>query len=63
MINSATFIGEPLPFYDVCRIYPPKVRDVVANPKFSVYLKIITITQDELAEENKKISKGLDLGN
>ena len=63
MINSATFIGEPLPFQDVCRIYPPKIRDVVANPKFSVYLKIITITQDELAEENKKISKGLDLGN
>jgi hypothetical protein len=54
MINAATFIGEPVSFLGLCWIYPPKVKDIVANQKFSTYLRILTITQEELIEENKK---------
>jgi hypothetical protein len=37
MINAAVFIGEPLFFRDKIKIYPPKVKDVIANPKFGLY--------------------------
>ena len=54
MINAATLIGEPLSFKNICLIYPPKVKDVVANPAFHTYYKVLTLTQDELVEECKK---------
>lgn len=48
MIDAAIFIGEPLGFKGICKIYPPKVRDVVANTDFSIYLKILTLTEEDI---------------
>lgn len=48
MINAAVLIGEPLNFKDICKIYPPKVKDVVANPNFSAYLKILTLSEEDI---------------
>jgi len=33
MIDPTVFIGEPLEFGTVCKVYPPKVKDVITNPK------------------------------
>jgi hypothetical protein len=46
MIDPATFICEPTNFQNICKIYPPKVKDVVANDEFSIYLKLLTITKN-----------------
>jgi hypothetical protein len=63
MINAATFIGEPLSFKNVCLIYPPKVKDVVANPAFHTYFRVLTLTQEELVEESRKANAGKDVEN
>ena len=51
MNNPAVFIGLPLLFKDTLAIYPPKVADVVGDPAFSQYLRILTISHDDILEE------------
>lgn len=51
MINSHTFIGEPQNFKGICKIYPPKVRDVVALDSFPRYQTLFTLSQEELHDE------------
>ena len=50
MINDKIFLGFPIDFKDVCKIYPPKVNDVVGNEKFDIYRSLFTMTQEELDE-------------
>ena len=62
MINAATLIGEPI-YFNGIKIYPPKVKDVVANPDFSTFLKLLTIsTEDvqELCKDEKRIPTTLE---
>ena len=58
MINPATFIGRPLNFRYRCKIYPPTVEQVITNPRFGQFQKILTISQediiDELSQKNSK---------
>ena len=51
MINSVTFIGEPLDFNGKLKIYPPRVKDVVTNPNFGVFYKILTMNQEDIRDE------------
>jgi hypothetical protein len=44
MNNPAVFIKEPLCFKDKFKVYPPSVRDVVGNPRYAQYLKLLTIS-------------------
>jgi hypothetical protein len=48
MINDKIFLGFPIEFEDICKIYPPTVNDVVSNKDFSIYQALFTITQEEL---------------
>ena len=50
MINEKVFLGLPIEFKDICRIYPPKVNDVVGNDDFMIYQSLFTITQEDLDE-------------
>jgi hypothetical protein len=50
MINDKVFLGLPINFEDICRIYPPKVNDVVGNDDFMIYQSLFTITQEDLDE-------------
>jgi len=50
MINDRIFLGYPISFKDVCKIYPPTVNDVVGNEDFAIYQSLFTITQEELDE-------------
>ena len=54
MIDARVFIQEPTPFEQICKIYPPSVREVVIEDNFSLYLRLLTITQEELEESAKK---------
>ena len=62
MNNPAVFIKEPLNFKNKFKIYPPSVRDVVSNPKYAQYQKLLTFSQDDIqAELAKKIKEGESL--
>ena len=51
MIDPSILIGEPLVFQGKLKIYPPRVKDVATNPNFNIYLKTLTVTQEELRDE------------
>jgi hypothetical protein len=51
MINPNILLGLPLDFKGRLKIYPPTVNDVVANPDFNIFYKILTITTDDIREE------------
>ena len=53
MIKPAFFIGEPLPFNDDIKIYPPKVKDVVTGFDYNVFYRLLTMTQDDVNDETK----------
>ena len=61
-MNAATFIGEPLFFKNNIKVYPPKVKDVIANPHYQAYVTIFTTSQEDiwdmLAEKDGKEADG-----
>ena len=48
MINDKVFLGFPLEFKDICKVYPPTVNDVSGNKYFHIYQSLFTMTQEEL---------------
>ena len=54
MNNPAVFIKEPLSFKNKIKVYPPSVRDVISNSKFGQYLKILTLTQEDIQDSFKQ---------
>lgn len=61
MSNAAFFIGAPVQFKSGISIYPPYVKDIINNPRFGLYEKVLTYAQeeieDELVETGEKIDK------
>ena len=51
MIDPAVFINAPLLFDKELYIYPPSVREVITNPNFNIYYKVLTLTQEEIQDE------------
>ena len=58
-MNDCFFLGYPVEFKHICLIYPPKVKDVVANTSYGMYNKILTLSQEEI--EDEFVEKGWDL--
>ena len=51
MIDEKFFLGFPKNYKNLCKIYPPQVKDVIGNDKFPLYKKILTLSQEELEDE------------
>lgn len=58
MINEHFFLKLPVNFQNKCVIYPPSVNDVISEENFNFYLKLLTISQEEI--EDIYNEKGLD---
>ena len=54
MIDDRVLLGFPIPFKDICKIYPPTVNDVSGNEHFNIYNALFTITQEDLNDEYSK---------
>ena len=51
MNKELFFIGEPSEFKPGIKIYPPTVRDVIINNKYSLYSRVLTYSQEEIEDE------------
>ena len=59
MNNPSVFIKEPLLFKEKIKVYPPSVREVITNPLYAQFLKVLTLTQEEIQDElSQKIEPG-----
>lgn len=50
MINEKIFLGFPINFRDVCKVYPPTVNDMCGDEKFKYCQTLFMITQEELED-------------
>lgn len=58
MIDARVFIKAPIAFKNKCNIYPPSVQEILTNPAYPQFRKILTITQEDITDElAKKESK------
>lgn len=51
MIDPNFFLGYPVPFKDICKVYPPKVKDILNNKDFPVYKKLFLSCQEDIEDE------------
>lgn len=51
MNKELFFIGEPSEFKTGIKIYPPTVREVITNEKYSLYNRLLTYSQEEIEDE------------
>lgn len=51
MIKPETFLGLPVSFKGKFNIYPPKINDVIGDPHFSQYKKLLLNSQEEIEDE------------
>lgn len=59
MLDPIVLLGEPLDFKNKIKVYPPTVKEVVTNPNFGIFYKLLTITQDDIVDELKgKLGEG-----
>ena len=50
MIDEKVFLGYPINFKDICKVYPPTVDEVISNDEFKIYHSLLTITQEEIED-------------
>lgn len=61
-IKTLVFLGEPITFNGVCQVYPPSVKEIVANSSFSLYEKMLTLSDENIQDLLKdKISSIEDM--
>lgn len=65
MLDPKIFLGLPINFQNICKIYPPKVQEIVENDEIMFYYKILTQTKDDVTdffyEEAKNKDKPPDI--
>ena len=60
MINSNFFLGLPVPYKEICNVYPPKVNDILNEKDYPVYRKLLLSSQEDIEDEfaEQKLSMG-----
>lgn len=57
MSNGKFFFGYPKDFKGKFFIYPPLIKDVIGNDNYSLYYKILTISQEDIEDMYKDEEK------
>lgn len=60
MIDPRTFLAIPINFKDKCKIYPPRVREMLDNEYFGFWRQLLCITQEEIEDEAVKKNPDAD---
>ena len=55
------FIGQPVPFKKGIDVYPPMVNQVIKNPNYSFFSRVLTYSQEEVEDEFVAAKKNLDV--
>ena len=60
MSKELYFLCEPSEFKPGIKIYPPTVKDVVVNPQYGTYGRLLTYSQEEVEDEYMEADKTLE---
>ena len=51
MIDPYAFLGRPIPFKDICKVYPPKIQEVLDEQNYPVYKKLFMSSQEDIEDD------------
>lgn len=51
MIDSYSFLSIPFQFQNVCKIYPPKIKEILSESNYPVYKKLFLSSQEDIEDE------------
>ena len=51
MINPSFFLGIPVEFKNLCKIYPPKIQEILKDNDYPVYKKLLLNSQEDIEDE------------
>lgn len=51
MINANFLLGQPVNFKELCKVYPPKINDILNDQDYYVYRKLLLNTQEDIEDE------------
>lgn len=51
MNNIQFYFGYPVEFKQLCLIYPPTVKEVVTTKNYTIYERMLTMSQEEMEDE------------
>lgn len=51
MINPNFFTGHAVDFKGICKVYPPKISEILDNKDYPVYRKLLLNTQEDIEDE------------
>ena len=60
MSKELFFIGAPVQFKPGVNIYPPKVKEIVSNPGYNSFSRVLTYSHEEIEDIYVKEKKDLD---
>lgn len=60
MSKELFFISQPCEFKPGIKIYPPTVKDVIANNYYAHFCRLLTYSQEEVEDEFLEVKKTLD---
>ena len=60
MIDSNAFLGLPIQFKNICKVYPPKIKELLTETNYPVYKKVFLSTQEDIEDEYTEYKLPLD---
>ena len=60
MIDPNFFLGYPVSFKELCKVYPPKIKDILGNRDYPVYKKLFLSSQEDIEDEYTETGLSLD---
>ena len=60
MINPNFFLGYPVDFKKLCKVYPPTIDDIVGNNEYGIYRQILLQSQEDLEDQYTKFGLTID---
>lgn len=60
MIDPHAFLARPFDFQGICKIYPPRINDVLDEKDYPVYKKLFLSSQEDVEDEYAELKLPMD---
>ena len=60
MIDSNFFLGYPNQYENICKVYPPKIKDILNEKNYPVYKKLLLSSQEDIEDEYTEMELPLE---
>ena len=60
MIDSNFFLGYPSQYENICKVYPPKIKDILNEKNYPAYKRLLLSSQEDIEDEYTEMELPLE---